>query len=157
MSGTHSAQRTAHSLFLDVACGPGTYVRQLVADLGEAVGCGAHVVSLRRIAVGAFRVDEAVTIARMESVAPEALSGLLVDLRPCLPSPPASVGESEWQDLSRGKAIPWTASAGTPDGAAVLVAVGPVLRAIAVASGGVLRPRRVLTSGVALTPRRAGS
>ena len=46
---------------------------------------------------------------------------------------------------------------GTPDGAAVLVAVGPVLRAIAVASGGVLRPRRVLTSGVALTPRRAGS
>jgi tRNA pseudouridine55 synthase len=147
----------ASRLFLEVTCGPGTYVRQLVADLGEAVGCGAHVVSLRRIAVGAFRVDEAVTIARMESVAPEALSELLIDLRPCLPSPPASVGESEWQDLSRGKAIPWAASAGTPDGASVFVAVGSVLRAIAVASGGVLRPRRVLTSGVALTPRRTPS
>jgi tRNA pseudouridine55 synthase len=156
---THSplrAQRMAHSLLLEVACGPGTYVRQLVADLGEALGCGAHAASLRRIAVGAFREAGAVTVEKLESTPPESRSSFLVDLRPCLPSPPAAVGDGEWQDLSQGKAIPWAASADMPDGTAVLVAVGPVLRAIAVASGGVLRPRRVLASGVALTPRRAG-
>lgn len=41
-------------LELEVACSKGTYVRTLVEDLGEALGCGAHVVQLRRLCVGPF-------------------------------------------------------------------------------------------------------
>lgn len=43
-----------------VVCGGGTYVRVLVADVGAALGCGAHLTSLRRTAIGPFDVTEAV-------------------------------------------------------------------------------------------------
>ena len=42
-----------------VRCSGGTYVRSLVADVGHAVGSGAHLAALRRTAVGPFRVEEA--------------------------------------------------------------------------------------------------
>lgn len=41
-------------LKLEVACSKGTYIRTLVEDLGEALGCGAHVTELRRLSVGPF-------------------------------------------------------------------------------------------------------
>ncbi len=44
---------------LEVACSKGTYVRALAEDLGEALGCGAHVSALRRLAVGPYRDPEA--------------------------------------------------------------------------------------------------
>ncbi|HEX5937346.1 MAG TPA: tRNA pseudouridine(55) synthase TruB [Actinomycetota bacterium] len=43
-----------------ITCSSGTYVRVLAADVGEAVGCGAHLVALRRSAIGPFRADDAV-------------------------------------------------------------------------------------------------
>ncbi len=39
---------------LEVACSKGTYIRTLVEDIGESLGCGAHVVQLRRLSVGPF-------------------------------------------------------------------------------------------------------
>jgi tRNA pseudouridine55 synthase len=42
-----------------VTCSGGTYVRVLAADLGAALGCGAHLVALRRTAIGPFRVGDA--------------------------------------------------------------------------------------------------
>jgi tRNA pseudouridine55 synthase len=52
---------------LSVACSAGTYVRALVRDLGERLGCGAVMSSLLRTAVGPFRLDEAVTLERLEA------------------------------------------------------------------------------------------
>ncbi|HZU72125.1 MAG TPA: tRNA pseudouridine(55) synthase TruB [Acidimicrobiales bacterium] len=49
----------------EVDCSSGTYVRVLVADLGEAVGGGAHLRRLRRTAVGPFAVDDAVPLDRV--------------------------------------------------------------------------------------------
>jgi tRNA pseudouridine55 synthase len=48
-------------LELDLTVSRGTYVRTLAHDLGEALGCGAHLVSLRRIASGPFEVDQALS------------------------------------------------------------------------------------------------
>ncbi len=45
-----------------VVCSKGTYVRVLAHDLGEKLGCGAHLASLRRTAIGEFRVEDALTI-----------------------------------------------------------------------------------------------
>ncbi len=42
-----------------IICGGGTYVRVLAADVGAALGCGAHLTTLRRTAIGTFRVEEA--------------------------------------------------------------------------------------------------
>ncbi|MEO1058113.1 MAG: tRNA pseudouridine(55) synthase TruB, partial [Actinomycetota bacterium] len=46
-------------LAIDVECSKGTYVRSLAADLGAALGGGAHLRALRRTAVGSFGIDEA--------------------------------------------------------------------------------------------------
>jgi tRNA pseudouridine55 synthase len=51
---------------VEVECGRGYYLRTLAHDLGEALGCGAHLRELRRTAVGPFRVEEAVPLARAE-------------------------------------------------------------------------------------------
>ncbi|MBN3816102.1 tRNA pseudouridine(55) synthase TruB [Paraburkholderia sp. Se-20369] len=45
-----------------VTCSKGTYVRTLAEDIGEALGCGAHLTMLRRTGVGALTLDHAVTL-----------------------------------------------------------------------------------------------
>lgn len=49
-------------LALDIICGKGTYIRALARDLGECLGCGAHLQSLRRTAVGSLCLDTAVSL-----------------------------------------------------------------------------------------------
>jgi tRNA pseudouridine55 synthase len=51
---------------IDVTCSPGTFVRVLAADLGAILGCGAHVVTLRRTRSGPFSEDEARSVAGLE-------------------------------------------------------------------------------------------
>jgi tRNA pseudouridine55 synthase len=62
---------------LDVECSKGTYVRVLAADLGDALGCGAHLAALRRTASGGFDVADAVTIEALELMAGTARNALL--------------------------------------------------------------------------------
>lgn len=50
---------------LEIHCSKGTYVRTLVEDLGEALGCGAHVQALRRLQAGAFGEGQCVTMAAL--------------------------------------------------------------------------------------------
>jgi tRNA pseudouridine55 synthase len=47
-----------HQLDVTVVCSRGTYVRVLAADIGRALGCGAHLIGLRRIASGPFTTDD---------------------------------------------------------------------------------------------------
>jgi tRNA pseudouridine55 synthase len=54
-------------LMVNVECSKGTYVRTLAQDVGAALGCGAHLVGLRRTAVGGFRLDAAVTFEALEA------------------------------------------------------------------------------------------
>jgi tRNA pseudouridine55 synthase len=58
----------ADRLVLDIVCSKGTYVRTLAEDLGEVLGCGAHLAALRRTASGALRVEQAVTLDRLEAM-----------------------------------------------------------------------------------------
>jgi tRNA pseudouridine55 synthase len=51
---------------LRVVCSAGTYVRVLADDLGHALGCGAHLQSLRRLRSGPFDITQAVTLAQLE-------------------------------------------------------------------------------------------
>ncbi len=50
------------TLVIDVACSKGTYMRMLAQDLGEALGCGAHLAGLRRTRTGGFDVANAITL-----------------------------------------------------------------------------------------------
>ena len=52
-------------LQLRITCSAGTYVRSIAHDLGVVLGCGAHLSSLRRLAVGPFGIDHAVTLQQL--------------------------------------------------------------------------------------------
>ncbi|MEO6398730.1 MAG: tRNA pseudouridine(55) synthase TruB [Tepidiformaceae bacterium] len=54
-------------LRLQVRCGPGTYIRSIARDIGELLGCGAHLSSLRRTSVGAFTLSDAITLEALAS------------------------------------------------------------------------------------------
>lgn len=51
-----------------VTCSKGTYVRTLAEDIGASLGCGAHLVALRRTGVGALTLDHAVTLEALEGM-----------------------------------------------------------------------------------------
>lgn len=53
-----------------IACSKGTYVRSILADLGDDVGCGAHMTELRRTASGRFTIAQAVPLADLGPGAP---------------------------------------------------------------------------------------
>lgn len=53
-----------------ITCSSGTYVRAIASELGEKLGVGAHLESLRRTSIGSFRVDDAVTLERFEAMKP---------------------------------------------------------------------------------------
>jgi tRNA pseudouridine55 synthase len=55
----------------------GTYIRTLAQDIGERLGCGAHLVALRRTGVGTMSIDDAVPLELLEADAPEARSARL--------------------------------------------------------------------------------
>ena len=54
---------------LDVRCSKGTYVRTLCHDLGQALGCGGCMSSLRRVEAGQFSVDQALTLSQVQQMA----------------------------------------------------------------------------------------
>ena len=56
---------------LEVTCSPGTYVRALAHDLGQALGCGAHLTGLTRLASGDFRLDAAITLEEFAQASAE--------------------------------------------------------------------------------------
>src|SRR5690606_8567445 len=56
-------------LQLAVTCGSGTYIRSLARDLGEALGCGAHIASLRRTWVEPFDQPAMATLEQLEALA----------------------------------------------------------------------------------------
>lgn len=55
------------SLSIQVDCSKGTYIRTLAEDLGEVLGCGGHLVALRRLAVGPLSIADAVALDAFES------------------------------------------------------------------------------------------
>jgi tRNA pseudouridine55 synthase len=53
---------------LTVKCSKGTYIRTLGEDIGEALGCGAHLSALRRVATGGFQAAQCVTLEALEAM-----------------------------------------------------------------------------------------
>ena len=58
----------AQTLTLHVVCSKGTYIRTLGEDIGTALGCGAHLRSLRRVAVANWQVAQAITLSQLEAL-----------------------------------------------------------------------------------------
>ena len=62
-------ERTADSITLDVSCSKGTYIRTLAQDIGDTLGCGAHLSMLRRTDVSPFDCSKIYTLEEIEKLA----------------------------------------------------------------------------------------
>ncbi|MTD37939.1 tRNA pseudouridine(55) synthase TruB [Erwinia sp. CPCC 100877] len=59
-------------LELEIHCSKGTYIRTIIDDLGEKLGCGAHVIFLRRLAVGRYPTERMVTLEQLNALVAQA-------------------------------------------------------------------------------------
>ena len=94
----------AENLVLRVVCSKGTYIRVLAEDIGEALGCGAHLGGLRRTASGRFRIEQAATLEMLAEAGERGrrllpLPALLEGL------PRAELGAAEEARLRQGQTL----------------------------------------------------
>lgn len=94
-------------LVIEVTVSKGTYIRVLAEEMGVALGCGAYLSQLRRMATGAFRLEQAVTLETLEQLSEYERDALLRPADQLLAGIPEQVLEvSEAQALSQGRTIP---------------------------------------------------
>lgn len=145
------AGRDGPRLSLRVACGSGTYVRGLVRDLGEALGCGAHVTGLRRLWVDPFTDPRMYSLDELEALADQgeaALDACLLPIEAGLAAYPRVVLDAEQaRRLAQGQGV--AAHAGPIATVAVFSDEGRLL-GIGRREPGGLRVQRLFTWGAAL-------
>ncbi len=107
---TLNAQR-ATELELSVRCSKGTYIRSLVEDIGNGLGCGAYVGHLRRTHSGPFNLTQAVTLEQLEQLAEQAdthaLDALLLPMALAIPDswPVVELDAQQSAKIRQGQAI----------------------------------------------------
>ena len=97
-------------LTLEVHCSKGTYIRTLVDDLGEVLGCGAHVTMLRRTAVADYPTEKMLDWHALQSLAEQQdlslLDALLLPMDTAVAKLPAlTLNESQTQGIGFGQRI----------------------------------------------------
>ena len=95
---------------IDVTCSKGTYIRTLADDLGQELGCGAHVIELRRLQAGVFSIDQCRGSNELEKIKESfGLSGLdkvIVPMERAVEKLPEVVLASETaRDIRNGQAV----------------------------------------------------
>jgi tRNA pseudouridine55 synthase len=77
-----------------VSCSKGTYVRSLARDIGRKLGCGAHLLQLRRVRSGPFTLEKAISWQRLTNISkPDDVFSSLISLKEALPSLPEVIGD----------------------------------------------------------------
>ena len=103
----------AEASFL-VTCSSGTYIRTLAADVGERLGVGAHLASLRRLGSGRFSLEEAVDLDKVsELAAQQRLDEILITPASAVADYPRRIADAgEATAILHGKALPPTGESG---------------------------------------------
>ena len=127
-------------LQLDIRCGKGTYIRAIARDLGAALGCGAHLRTLRRSAVGPLTLREAVPLAELLDDPARLQTALLLPDVAVADWPRVDLHEADAQRVRHGLPLDLP-----PQAAEQIRAHAPDTRLLALlrADAGVWRPFRV--------------
>lgn len=128
---------------LRVESGKGLYVRTLAEDLGEALGCGAHLLALVRLAVGPLRLEQAIGLEALEAMDLQKRDGRLLPVDTLLMDLPRLVldPESAWQ-LSHGQPI-WRAGLKVGERMRAYGPDGRLIGLVEVDADGRLAPKRL--------------
>jgi len=91
---------------LEVSCSKGTYIRVLAEDLGSAIGCGAHLVGLRRTEVGHLSLEQSFTIESIQQGLHDSASYILPVDALLQTLPHLTVDEQQAKRLEMGQRVP---------------------------------------------------
>jgi tRNA pseudouridine55 synthase len=93
-------------LSLRIGCSKGVYIRTLCADIGEALGMGAHMTKLVRTRSGRFRIEQAVTLDQLALMSRKEMGGIMVTMNDALDDIPAiNVNEDDSRKIAHGMRI----------------------------------------------------
>ena len=142
------------SLEIHVRCSKGTYIRTLVEDIGNVLGCGAHVSKLRRLSTGPFTEEQMVTMETVEKQVErgdDALDGLLMPVDSALDHlPPVELSEDATYHLCLGQAVLMPYAFGEKPGEGlvriydqnrIFIGIGTIM------DNGRIAPKRLLKTG----------
>ncbi len=129
---------------LDVQCSAGTYIRTLAQDMGAALGCGAHLTALTRTTAGGFVLDQAHTLAQLESLDVSQRPALLLPAD-CLVAhlPAVQLDAAGAQALCQGRSV---AHPETHAGLTRVYTGQEIFLGLADANDGQLVPRRLIVT-----------
>jgi tRNA pseudouridine55 synthase len=132
-------------LALSVTCSKGTYIRSIAHDLGEMLGCGAHLAALRRTAVGRFGLDCAHTLANLEAMPAAERDACLLPVDALLQNlPEAHLAPAQQARFVQGQPVPWD---GPPQARVRVYGAGGALLGVGEADAdGTISPKRVIAS-----------
>jgi tRNA pseudouridine55 synthase len=141
---------------IEISCSPGTYVRTLASDLGEQLGCGAHLSGLRRTSSGPFLLDQAASVEDLEAAAERGdCESRLIAPERALGLPVVALRVDQARRVAHGGDIPAAEAAGpfesgTPprpgDRLAALAPSGTLLAVMELRPDRLLHPLRVLAA-----------
>ncbi|GAB3341428.1 MULTISPECIES: tRNA pseudouridine(55) synthase TruB [Chromohalobacter] len=134
----------AEGFELEVRCSKGTYIRTLAEDIGRALGCGAHITSLRRLRSGPFDADAMQGFEALEQMDGASRQARLLPVDAMLPHVPAlEVAAIESRRLLQGQRARVDTGALAPDETARLYHDGAFLGLVSVTTPGEVMPRRL--------------
>ena len=111
----HLIGRDGDSMQISVRCSKGTYVRTLAEDIGEALGCGAHLTALRRTAIAHFSLEDAYDLQRLTAMNDEQRDACILPLVCLMPDmPKLHLDAVSVRRLSQGQRL--ALDTGLPDG-----------------------------------------
>ena len=134
---------------LDVECSKGTYVRTLAEDIGEALGCGAHLTMLRRTGVGALTLEHAVTLDALSDADEASRDAWLQPVDALLSTfPLVRLDETSAKRFLHGQRLPLSAldPIDAAEGERVRVYDATRLLGVARKANGVLAPDRLVVT-----------
>lgn len=129
---------------LDVQSSAGTYIRTLAQDIGAALGCGAHLTALTRIAAGGFNLEQAHALADLETLDAGQRHALLLPAD-CLVAhlPALQLDAAEVEALCQGRSVAHPAD---HQGLIRIYAAPHIFIGLADADAGHLLPRRLIAT-----------
>ncbi len=93
-------------LEIEVLCSSGTYIRSIAFQLGQKLGCGAHLFSLMRVASGHFKADDSITLQQLKAVINmELFDDYVIPLEKALSIPSIVIDESKAEGVKNGQDI----------------------------------------------------
>lgn len=131
---------------ITVRCSKGTYVRTLGEDIGAALGCGAHLIALRRTAIAHFDISEACDLQQLEGMSPDRREARVLPVDSLLPNmPKLELDAVQIKRMAQGQRL--GLDTGFPDGKVALYGLRGFV-GVGMLEGRRLAPDRLL-SGIA--------